>query len=853
MNLGVAGGAKLQFDLTTVPTTAPLSVTNPSGIAVAGTNIVSITSNNALTVGTYSLIKYNTSLAPNVLGGLSPALPPRVVATLVDNVANSTIDLNITGVDFIKWTGATSTAWNIDTTQNWKTASVGAATTYLQPTTVGDTVYFDDSAAGGAIALATEVRPVAVTFDNTTLNYTLTGAGAIAGPTGLVKNGTGTLTVATNNTNTGATAINAGTLTLGDGGALGSLGTGGITVAASGKLIFNRNDVTLLRNVFTGAGELVKEGTGTVALDSDSRTFTGKVTVNAGTFQLSNASAATHNFNATSIVVNNGGTFEFVGPAGDSNLPATTYVTVNQGGIVNWSEAESLGGLILNDGTLNLVAGFGLDGATNSTLNSGTINGTGGALSGAKGINKLTSGTVTITGAGLNNTGGLNIVAGTISTDSAIIDTGALTFGNTLATSDPDSTRGTLELRTTTSGTVAKAVTVNAGGGVIGVKEAAVTITSTGALTAAAGATLAKAGAGELQLNGAATYGDNAHLQVDAGKLTLNPTVAPTIGTGVTIGIASGATLTAGGTVDPFSAGGNSMAIANQSATGLNITAGVKTTAAITGTGTTSVTGTGTQLTAKSITQNALSIGAGAKVTIAADGTNAGVSRVKSLAIPGGATPTGTLDLKNNDLILDNVDYAAATATHASITQSVKYAYNGMAWDRGGLTSSTVTDDINVNGNFTALGIMLNNFGDGTPLVYGPDSAFGGPLQFDGQTVDANAVLVKYTYLGDANLDGLVNGDDFFMFQFGYSGAAPYTGWAFGDFDYNGTIDGDDFFLFQLGYSQGGPQMGFGESYDTFSARFSATAVPEPSAFAAGGALALGLGVAALRRRRRKA
>jgi hypothetical protein len=66
-------------------------------------------------------------------------------------------------------------------------------------------------------------------------------------------------------------------------------------------------------------------------------------------------------------------------------------------------------------------------------------------------------------------------------------------------------------------------------------------------------------------------------------------------------------------------------------------------------------------------------------------------------------------------------------------------------------------------------------------------------------SVDGNAVLLKPTLLGDGDLNGTVDTVDFALFQAGYSGAAPYIGFAFGDYDYIGVIDTVDFGLFQAG------------------------------------------------------
>jgi hypothetical protein len=68
----------------------------------------------------------------------------------------------------------------------------------------------------------------------------------------------------------------------------------------------------------------------------------------------------------------------------------------------------------------------------------------------------------------------------------------------------------------------------------------------------------------------------------------------------------------------------------------------------------------------------------------------------------------------------------------------------------------------------------------------------------DAMRVPAGDVLVKYTYYGDADLSGFVNGDDESLALFGLRhGGAPH--WEFGDFDYSGHVNGDDYSLFLAG------------------------------------------------------
>jgi len=76
---------------------------------------------------------------------------------------------------------------------------------------------------------------------------------------------------------------------------------------------------------------------------------------------------------------------------------------------------------------------------------------------------------------------------------------------------------------------------------------------------------------------------------------------------------------------------------------------------------------------------------------------------------------------------------------------------------------------------------------------------------FAGQTVDATSVLIKYTYVGDANLTGKMEmasgtrGTDKWRLNNGF--ANTLTGFANGDVDYDGTVDANDYFWLNSNYA----------------------------------------------------
>jgi autotransporter-associated beta strand protein len=177
------------------------------------------------------------------------------------------------------WTGAGSSAWDIVTSTNW--ATLGVPAKYYE----GDQVQFDDTATGStAVTLAGPVNPASVLCTNGSKSYSLSGAGSIAGATGLVKDGAGTLTLNNTNGYTGDTVIRNGALTFsgtasytGSGvpGALyvgGGAGTSVLNMNSAGTLAFGRyaslGGITGNTND-TGSGA-VNQSSGTINLNVNS-------------------------------------------------------------------------------------------------------------------------------------------------------------------------------------------------------------------------------------------------------------------------------------------------------------------------------------------------------------------------------------------------------------------------------------------------------------------------------------------------------------------------------------------------------------------------------------------------------
>ena|GEM_PF-3760460 len=194
-----------------------------------------------------------------------------------------------------------------------------------------------------------------------------------------------------------------------------------------------------------------------------------------------------------------------------------------------------------------------------------------------------------------------------------------------------------------------------------------------------------------------------------------------------------------------------------------------------------------------------LNIASGAKMAIAQSSATLGdysnhANRTVAVIDAGGLNIAtgGILDLGDNDLILH---YASANETAARnlVSGLLASGFDGGGFDTAGINSSAASYDAYFGSGTRALGWMDNN-----------DI---GATSFDGvNTSDLNEVMVKFTYYGDSDLNGVVDATDFGLYAAGKSNAG--TGWAFGNYDYNATTtDATDFGLFAAGL-QGYRQFG---------------------------------------------
>jgi autotransporter-associated beta strand protein/probable HAF family extracellular repeat protein len=239
----------------------------------------------------------------------------------------------------------------------------------------------------------------------------------------------------------------------------------------------------------------------------------------------------------------------------------------------------------------------------------------------------------------------------------------------------------------------------------------------------------------------------------------------------------------------------------------------------------------------------ALTIAGGASVITANHGSSTRfLLAPASLSIAGSTNAwTGKLDLANNDLVVQSGDLA-------TITNQVKQGYSNGTWNGSeGIVSSAAAAN---SAHLTALGVILNTT-DGIHALYGSGTALG---QLDLISPAVNAVLVRYTYYGDTNLDGVVDGSDYSRIDAAYvnnsnTRNAPMTGWFNGDFNYDGVINGSDYTLIDNAFNSQSsvlPGAQLPPLVEATAQIESSSAVPEPASVA----MMTLAGLAMLRRRR---
>lgn len=380
----------------------------------ANTITVDVTPGTPLVNGsTYNLIGYG-SFAGNVVAfKKGTGFTSRQTPTF--SSAGGFIKVAIAG-DSPKWTGALNSTWSTATLtapKNWKLVTAGTTTDYVG----GDIVLFDDTATTTTPNIsAANVSPVSVTFSNSAKAYTVSSSGGfgIAGNAALTKTGTNILTLLTNNTYTGITTINAGTLQIGNGSIDGSISNSS-AIINNGSLIYNLASIDQsYANSISGTGGLTVKGFGTLSLNAEN-TFSGGITLDeGGVLHLGVAGASGAATNSLTFPDLSAGRLQLNG----NSLTISSLTGGGDGELI-----ENTGGsaaTLTVDGTVSAIYGGVLQNGGLATLGltkSGTSTLTLGGANSHTGITSVTGGTLAITGS-LGNTP-VALSAGTLSLQAA--------------------------------------------------------------------------------------------------------------------------------------------------------------------------------------------------------------------------------------------------------------------------------------------------------------------------------------------------------------------------------------------------------------------------------------------------
>lgn len=242
----------------------------------------------------------------------------------------------------------------------------------------------DSSAANVGVSVVRCIASSSVLFRHFMVYAATSISSVISGATGLIKNGTGTLTLTAQNTYTGGTTINAGTLAIGTANGIGS----GTATVSGGELTVNFGSAGFtFANSLTGNGAVnltAANGVGVitpffqpVSIVGFSGTVTIDTSFNNIYYQINPSAGLTFNGSAVKWIVSN------------QNLNSFVYTV---GSLVQFGELSGNGRVSSAIGTSTLEVGAL---GTNSTFSGILLNNNfGGTLA----FSKVGSGTLTLSG-----------------------------------------------------------------------------------------------------------------------------------------------------------------------------------------------------------------------------------------------------------------------------------------------------------------------------------------------------------------------------------------------------------------------------------------------------------------------
>ena len=641
----------------------------------------------------------------------------------------------------------------------------------------------------GNIPLLNGTNAVAITVGNNGLDSTYSGV--MSGSGSVTKVGLGTLSLSANQVYSGSTTISSGTLALGVGGTNGSVAG---NIVNNGTLVFNRADNLTFSNVISGAGSVVKNGTNTLTLTA-AQTYGGGMFLNSGTLVLNSSWLASSVTMApgTGITIS-GGNYTGFGDLNYGNLiinGATVRNTISSAMLLHahvymtgatWTGGEAhFGGDTLNILASSTSSTFGGNILIRTDYGSPIL--TIDVADGAAAADLLFTGAIkqSNAGASITKTGlGTMVFTGSLETSGTTrIEGGILQVGNGstagwLNNSSPIVNNGTIVFNRSNAvvqGTDLSTV-ITGSGSCVQAGSSTLTLNGTNTFT---GDTIVSSGTlvlasplaiGQSTLNydnqgGRISFGSQSSITLGglkgAQSLALTNTasapIALTVGGNNNDTAYSGVLSGTGGVLVKTGSGTLTLSGSNTFGGGTTVNGGILRIANshALGSGGLTVNGGMDEITV-SASCAAVSIGTSGTLSLTAhSGTAYNVLDVSSLAFSG---TTGSIDIGNNAMIVRASGQTDLATKVALVQAKVNAAADLLAWDGQGITASAALDDLQVNG---VLAIMVY---DNSQLYLDTFAGMSGlgSFQENGDPVDFNQALLKATYLGNLNGDGMVDG-----------------------------------------------------------------------------------------------